>query len=57
MDLYRLSYLLCRVVGIQGVHQASREHMLYAIEAMAPTVFNWAESMLSIFKDQLTKCQ
>ena len=46
-----------RVVGSQGVHQASREHMLYAIEAMAPTVFNWVEVMLPIFKDQLTKCQ
>ena len=31
--------------------------MLYAIEAMAPTVFNWAEALLLIFKDQLTKCR
>ena len=31
--------------------------MLYAIEAMAPTMFNWAEAMLPIFKDQLTKCR
>ena len=30
--------------------------MLYAIEAMEPTVFNWAEALLPIFKDQLTKC-
>ena len=44
------------VVGIQGVHQASKTHMLYALEAMAPTVFNWAEALLPIFKDQLTKC-
>ena len=35
----------------------SREHMLYAIEAMVPTVFNWAEALLPIFKDQLTKCR
>ena len=46
-----------RVAESQGVHQASRAHMLYAIEAMAPTVFNWAEAMLPIFKDQLTKCR
>ena len=38
------------------MHQDSRAHMLYAIEAMAPTVFNWVEAMLPIFKDQLTKC-
>ena len=31
--------------------------MLYALEAMAPTVFNWAEALLPIFKDQLTKCR
>ena len=54
--LWTMLFTMQRVVGIQGVHQASRAHMLYAIEAMAPTVFNWAEAMLSIFKDQLTKC-
>ena len=46
-----------RVAGSQGVHQASRAHMLYAIEAMALMVFNWVEAMLPIFKDQLTKCR
>ena len=29
-----------RLEGIQGPHQESRVHMLFAIEAMAPTVFN-----------------
>ena len=31
--------------------------MLYAIEAMAPTVVDWVEALLPIFKDQLTKCR
>ena len=31
--------------------------MLYAIEDMEPTVFNWAEELLAVFKDQLTKCR
>ena len=31
--------------------------MLYAIEVMAPTVFNWVEALLPIFKDKLTKCR
>ena len=44
-------FTMQRVAGIQGVHQESRVHMLYAIEAMAPTVFNWAEALLPIFKD------
>ena len=55
--LWTVLFTMQRVAGSQGVHQVSRAHMLYAIEAMAPTVFNWAEAMLSIFKDQLTKCQ
>ena len=46
-----------RVAGSQGVHQDSRAHMLYAIEAMAPIVFNWVEALLPIFKYQLTKCR
>ena len=50
-------FIMQRVDGSQGVHQASRAHMMYAIEAMAPTVFNWVKSMLPTFKDQLTKCR
>ena len=50
-------FTMQRVVGIQDVHQASRAHMMYAIEAMAPMVFNWVEALLPIFKDQLTKCR
>ena len=50
-------FTMQRVAGSQGVHQDSRAHMLYAIEAMASTVFNWPEALLPIFKDQLTKCR
>ena len=31
--------------------------MLYSLETMAPTVFNWIEAFFTVFKDQLTKCQ
>ena len=55
--LRTILFAMQRVVGSQGVHWEFRAHMLYAIEAMAPTVFNWVEVMLPIFKDQLTKCQ
>ena len=55
--LQTILFTMQRVVGSQGVHQDSRAHMLYAIEAMVPTVFNWVEAMLPIFNDQLTKCQ
>ena len=50
-------FTMQRVVKSQVVHQASRAHMMYAIEAMAPTVFNWVEAMLPIFRDQLNKCR
>ena len=38
--LWIILFTMQRVAGSQGVHQASRAHMLYAIEAMAPMVFN-----------------
>ena len=55
--LHTVLFTMQRVAGSQGVHQASRVHILYAIEAMAPTVFNWVEALLLVFKDQLTKCR
>ena len=50
-------FTMQRVVGSQGVHQYSKAHMMYALEAMEPMVFNWVEVMIPIFKDQLTKCR
>ena len=55
--LWAILFTMQRVVESQGVHQDSRAHMLYAMEAMAPMVFNWEEAMLPIFKDKLTKCR
>ena len=49
--LRTILFTMQRVSRSQGVHQASRAHMLYAIEAMASTTFNWVEAMLPIFKD------
>ena len=33
-------FTMQRLAGSQGNHQASRAHVLYAIEAMEPTIFN-----------------
>ena len=49
--LWTVLFTMQRAVEIQGVNQDSKAHMLYAIEAMVPTVFTWVESMLPIFKD------
>ena len=54
MPLRTIMFIMQRPVGIQELHQASREHMLYALEAMEPTMFNWEEAFLPVLKDQLT---
>ena len=54
--LHTILFTMKRLAGSQGPHQESRAHMLYAKEAMEPTVFNWAKDLLLVFKDQLTKC-
>ena len=50
-------FTMQRVPGCQGDHQVSQAHMLYALEDMEPMVLNWAKALLSVFKDQLTKCR
>ena len=40
MPLRTILLSMQRLVGNQGPHQESRAHMLYAMEAMAPIVFN-----------------
>ena len=40
MPLCTILFIMQRLDGIQGPHQASWEHMLYALEAMEPTVYN-----------------
>ena len=54
--LWTVLFTMQRVAKSQAVHQDSRAHMLYAIEAMVPTIFNWEEALLLIFRDELTKC-
>ena len=57
LPLRSVLFTMQRVVGSQGAHQVSQEHMLHALEAMTPMVFNWAEVLLLVFKDKLTKCR
>ena len=57
LPLCNILFTMQRLARSQGPHQTSRAHMLYAIEAMAPTFFNWAEALLLVFKDHLTKCR
>ena len=38
--LWIVLFTMQRVAGSQAMHQASRVHMIYTLEAMAPTMFN-----------------
>ena len=56
LPLQTILFTMQRVVGSQGAHQASRAHIMYSLEAIAPTMFNWVKALFLVFKDQLTKC-
>ena len=59
MDLPRHTVLFTMqcILGSQGAYQASHAHILYALEAMAPTIFNWVEALLVTLKEHQNKCQ
>ena len=57
LPLWTILFTMQRVSRSQGAHQDSQAHMLYALEAMEPIIFNWVEALLTMIKDQLTKCQ
>ena len=50
LPLWTILFTMQRVAGSQGAHQASWEHILYALEAMAPIVFNWVKALFPMFK-------
>ena len=56
MPLRTVLFIMQRLAGSQGPHQASWAHMMYALEAIVHMVFDWAEALLPVFKDQLKKC-
>ena len=50
-------YTIGKVDGTRSAHLTTRSHMLYALECMEPTIFNWCEGMLVSLKNQLNKCK
>ena len=50
-------YTIGKVVKTRSAHLTTKSHMLYALECMEPTIFNWCEGMLVSLKDQLNKCK
>ena len=52
-----VAFSIDKVAGSRLAHLTTRAHMLYAVECMEPTIFNWSEGSLVSLKDQLTKCR
>ena len=48
-------YTIGKVSRTRFAHLTTRSHMLYALECMGPTVFNWCEGMLVSLKEKLNK--
>ena len=50
IQLRTVVYTIGKVVGTRSSHLTTRSHMLYALQCMEPTIFNWCESMLVCLK-------
>ena len=48
-------YTIGKVAGTRASHLTIKSHMLYDLQCMEPTVFNWCEGMLVCLKSQLNK--
>jgi hypothetical protein len=57
LSLGTILFTITRFVGSLAPHLATNSQMQYqyAVDCMAPTVFNWCEGLLKSMKDQLTK--
>ena len=55
IPLRTVVYTIGKVAGTRASHLNSISHMLYALQCMEPTIFNWCEGMLVCLKNQLKK--
>ena len=53
--LRTIVYSIDKVEGTRSTHLTTREHMLYALECMEPTIFSWCDGMLVSLKDQINR--
>ena len=57
LRLRTVVYTIDGVAGTRDAHLTGRSHMLYALQCMEPTIFNWCEGILVCLKIQLNKCK
>lgn len=50
-------FTITRDAGVQAPHEVSKNHLLLATECLNPTIFDWATTVTTNIKRQLTKCK
>ena len=54
-SLRTVAFTIENVSGTRSYHLTMQAHMLYFLDCMVPTIFNWSEGILVSLKNQLTK--
>lgn len=57
MVLRTILFMVTRAVGSLANHEASKAHLLLALECLQPTVFNWVTAVTTSMKRQLSNCR
>jgi len=50
-------FTITRTAVVQVPHEASKNHLLLVTECLNPTLFDWATTVTTNIKRQLTKCK
>ena len=50
LPLRTMLYTIGKMTGTRSSHLTTRSYMLYTLQCMHPTIFNWCESMLVCLK-------
>ena len=57
MVLRTILFMVTRAAGSLANHEASKTHLLLALECLQPTIFNWAAAVTNSMKRQLSNCR
>ena len=55
--LRTILFMVTRAAGSLANHEASKTHLLLALECLNPTIFNWAVAVTTSMKRQLSNCR
>ena len=57
LTLRAVLFTITRVAGSQAPHEVTKNHLILATECLNPTLFDWATTVTTNIKRQLTKCK